>query len=176
MTREAHVPQAVTDRSGKTWTIPPKATVNMTPYALHMDPVVWSTDPLHPAEEFYPPRFLAEAADDDDPANAAAANADQDGPRPGPKKPFIRPLPKGSFVPWSLGPRVCPGQKMSQVEFVTVFMCVFRRWRVELVRRGPDETEEAARRRAWAVLRDSAPRLTMQMNRPRELEVRFVRR
>ena len=73
---------------------------------------------------------------------------------------------------------------MSQVEFVSVFMSVFRDWRVELVRREVNdgkgetrtETKEEATRRVEDVLADSQSRLTLQMNRPRDVEVRFVRR
>jgi hypothetical protein len=67
--------------------------------------------------------------------------------------------------------------KMSQVEFVSVFMTIFRRWRVELVRKdvgGRRETEEEARERAREAMRDSQSRLTLQMNRPREVKIRFL--
>jgi cytochrome P450 len=40
---------------------------------------------------------------------------------------------KGTFVPWAAGARVCPGQKMAQVEFVAVMMTVLRKCKVEAV-------------------------------------------
>jgi cytochrome P450 len=40
---------------------------------------------------------------------------------------------KGTFVPWAAGSRVCPGQKMAQVEFVAVMMAVLQRCKVEAV-------------------------------------------
>ncbi|QVM07287.1 hypothetical protein D8B26_001989 [Coccidioides posadasii str. Silveira] len=42
--------------------------------------------------------------------------------------------PRGSYLPWSAGPRNCPGQKMAQVEFVGVFLTLFRYHRLEAVR------------------------------------------
>ena len=35
------------------------------------------------------------------------------------------------FMPWNTGPRVCPGKKFSQVEFVAVVARIFRDWSVE---------------------------------------------
>jgi len=40
---------------------------------------------------------------------------------------------KGSFISWSGGPRICPGMKMSQVEFVTCMATLFSRVNVEPV-------------------------------------------
>jgi cytochrome P450 len=40
---------------------------------------------------------------------------------------------KGTFVPWAAGSRVCPGQKMAQVEFVAVMMAVLHKCKVEAV-------------------------------------------
>ncbi len=49
---------------------------------------------------------------------------------------FFQP-PRASFLPWSAGPRNCPGQKMAEVEFVAVMMSIFRGYKVApLVGRG----------------------------------------
>ena len=77
---------------------------------------------------------------------------------------------------------MCPGSKMSQVEFVSVFMSIFSKYRVELVLREVDdgkggkrkETAEEAKKRVEALMADSQSRLTLQMNRPKEVELRFV--
>ena len=71
---------------------------------------------------------------------------------------------------------------MSQVEFVSVFMSIFSKYRVELVLREVDdgkggkrkETAEEAKKRVEALMADSQSRLTLQMNRPKEVELRFV--
>lgn len=46
--------------------------------------------------------------------------------------PLLRPE-KGTFVPWAAGARVCPGQKMAQVEFVAVIMTLLKRCKIEAV-------------------------------------------
>jgi hypothetical protein len=69
--------------------------------------------------------------------------------------------------------------KMSQVELVSVFMSVFSRYRVELVRMeagGRKESLDEARRRVEGLMADSQSRLTLQINWPKEVEVRFVKR
>jgi len=64
---------------------------------------------------------------------------------------------------------------MSQVEFVGVFSEIVRGWRVEVMV-GEGESEERAREGLVEVMRDSAPRITLQMKRPRDVVLRFVRR
>ncbi|KAF2025334.1 hypothetical protein EK21DRAFT_15519, partial [Setomelanomma holmii] len=50
------------------------------------------------------------------------------------------------FAPWGLGPRVCPGKKFRQVEFVAVLARILAEWRVEIVRnKGEEELEARAR-------------------------------
>ncbi|KAK9783897.1 putative Cytochrome P450 [Seiridium cardinale] len=50
--------------------------------------------------------------------------------------------PKGTFVPWAMSPRVCPGQKMAQVEFVAVISTLLRRHRIEAVQTGREDRED----------------------------------
>ena len=38
----------------------------------------------------------------------------------------LQPVP-GAFLPWADGPRVCPGKKFSQVEFVAAMATLFKR-------------------------------------------------
>ena len=90
------------------------------------------------------------------------------------KESLVR-MPQGAFLAWSAGPRNCPGYKMSQVEFVAVFMIMFRRFRVEVVR-SDGETADGATKRVLASTEDSQSRLTLQMNNPKEVVLRFVKR
>ena len=87
----------------------------------------------------------------------------------------IKEAPQGAFLAWSAGPRNCPGQKFSQVEFTAVVAEVFRRCSVE-PRREPDESADAARERLKAVLDDAGPVLTLQIKNPDALKLRFVPR
>jgi cytochrome P450 len=61
--------------------------------------------------------------------------------------------PKGTFVPWSQGPRICPGQKMAQVEITTLILCLLSRHRIQPVRL-EGETHQDAERRLDAKLRN----------------------
>jgi hypothetical protein len=64
---------------------------------------------------------------------------------------------------------------MSQVEFVAVFATIFSRWKVEVVLR-EGESMEQGRKRVEEVMEDSQSRLTLQMNRPRDVVLRFRER
>ncbi|KAF5631729.1 cytochrome p450 3a7 [Fusarium sp. NRRL 52700] len=56
----------------------------------------------------------------------------------------LAPMPTGAFLPWAAGPRVCPGKKFSQVEFVAVMACLLMDYTVEPDAEG-DFKEEASR-------------------------------
>lgn len=107
--------------AGRTYTILGPCTVYINSVGLHYDRGSWGPD----AHTFRPSRWLIPGTD----------TAEQR---------LITPE-RGTFVPWSGGPRVCPGQKMSQVEFVTVISTLFERLRVEPATQrgqGREETRE----------------------------------
>lgn len=83
--------------------------------------------------------------------------------------------PRGTYMPFSSGPRVCPGQKMAQVEFVGVILALFKDYRIEAVKL-PAESDAQLYERMQGVLRDSHAELTMVIERLHEVEVRFVKR
>ena len=64
---------------------------------------------------------------------------------------------------------------MAQVEFVTVMATVFSKCRVEPAT-NKGETLVAARTRFLDIVKDTMLRLTMQVTRPDELVMRFVKR
>ena len=71
--------------------------------------------------------------------------------------------PKGTWVPWAMGPRVCPGMKMAQVEFSAALLTLLRRHRIHaapMEGEGRSETEA----RLDARLRDSRWVTVLQMN------------
>ncbi|EOD51415.1 putative cytochrome p450 protein [Neofusicoccum parvum UCRNP2] len=84
---------------------------------------------------------------------------------------------KGSFLPWGDGPRVCPGRKFSQVEFVAVVASVLWRHRIEVV---PDaaagEGFAEAKARILDVMGDVAEGSTLFMKHPERVRVRVVER
>ena len=65
--------------------------------------------------------------------------------------------------------------KMSQVEFVSVFMTIFKNCMIEPVTQN-GETMEEARKRYTGIMRDSQPLITLQMNRPKDVKLRWTRR
>jgi cytochrome P450 len=79
------------------------------------------------------------------------------------------------FAPWSLGARVCPGKKFSQVEFVAVLLHMLADWRIETVR-GEGEAETEARERVLNVLERKTFNVSVHLVRPEEVRLRFVRR
>ncbi|OAQ58893.1 cytochrome P450 monooxygenase [Pochonia chlamydosporia 170] len=82
---------------------------------------------------------------------------------------------RGIFLAWSGGPRVCPGQKMSQVEFVTVIATLFQACTVDPVIPSGG-TIEQAREGLVQLMMDSQPRLTLQMNKPEDVFLKWSRR
>ena len=113
--------------------------------SMHVDSKVWGSDAL----SFRPTRWLSNDS-------------------------IVEPV-KGTYIPWSGGPRGCPGIKMSQVEFVAVMLTIFRSWKVEpIVKNG--ETIPMAQERLKSVMADSQPMITLQMNKPREVKLKWTRK
>ncbi len=133
---------------------PPDTTVYVHAVGLHLDPAVWRN--LNLAENevksetdecaFRPTRWI---------------NPSTEG------SPLFKP-PKGTYVPWSAGPRICPGQKMAQVEFAAIFLQLFNEHRIEAVplkaASGDLETRAQVESRLDATMKDSISILTLQMN------------
>jgi cytochrome P450 len=88
---------------------------------------------------------------------------------------YLRTPPRGAYVPWSDGARVCPGKKFGQVEFVASMVSLFREHRVEVVPES-GESVEMARERVLGVVLDSRVTLLLQMRRPESVALRWVER
>ena len=132
--------------SGKECTIPAHTYVYIDSIALHTMPQHWGSDSL----VWRPQRWI---------------NAQDEMHQPAP----------GTFVPWAAGPRVCPGKKFSQVEFVAVIACLLRRHRVEPVaERG--ETPAEANKRTLRLVEDSELEVTMKMKEPKRIRLRWFER
>ncbi|TKW57214.1 putative cytochrome P450 CYP13A1 [Colletotrichum tanaceti] len=120
--------------------------------ALQTSPSTWGPDAL----DFKPTRWLQPVFKVDE-------------------APQLKTPPRGAFLPWSAGPRVCPGQKMSQVEFVAVVATLFRKCTAEPVPR-KEESMQQARQRLLDLMQDSQPAVTLQMKRPKDVHLRWARR
>ncbi|KAB2573705.1 putative cytochrome P450 [Lasiodiplodia theobromae] len=136
-----------------TATIPAHACVFPNVVALQSDPDYWGADSL-----LWNPARWIEKHDEEE------------------EEESIKPPPvKGSFIPWADGPRVCPGKKFSQVEFVAVVAAVLRAHRVEVVPQGRESCGEA-RKRILEVVEDTSYGATLFMRNPEKVRVRIVRR
>ncbi|KAL8818986.1 MAG: hypothetical protein Q9223_002485 [Gallowayella weberi] len=129
--------------------LPPSTAVNINVQALHTDPKTWGADSL----SWRPTRWFGTPASDVTSDWEATSE-------------MFMPSSEGSFIPWADGPRICPGQKFSQVEFVAVMATLVGRYRVRPVLR-PGQTEEEGRFALLDMVDDSAIfAITLQMNRP----------
>lgn len=128
--------------------LPADTAVYVNDVCLHLDPEVWRN--INLGEEDEP-------TDNDEERFRPSRWTNP----PGSLQPLFSP-PKGSYVPWSMGPRVCPGQKMAQVEIVAIFLTLLRNHKFEpsLL---PGESLDDANERLEKRMRDSISILTVQM-------------
>ena len=164
LARDTRTPQVI-QTSERTYRIPADCFVYVDSIALHLDKTLWrdlnrpetsgstttnaGTPEIPDEQTFRPSRWINS---------------------PSSSNPLFQP-PRGAYVPWSAGPRVCPGQKMAQVEFTAIFLTLFRRHRIEVVPLRVDdgsggqreETRDELNARLDALMRDSISILTLQM-------------
>lgn len=150
---------------GKEYTLPPDSTVKLDLAALHYDPAQW-VDPL----EFRPDRWIPTAPQGDGAKQNSADTGDrsydwQSGA-------LVAPTP-GSFLPWTSGPRVCPGKKFAQVEFTRAIFEMFKGGaRVRIVPEG-GESQEQAEERACKLVRDTRTTFTLKIAESQKLGLKW---
>jgi len=108
--------------------------------AVHTDPQYWGEDNLR----WKPQRWVRRNLD-----GREALAAPPDG---------------AEFIAWSYGPRVCPGKKFSQVEYIAVLATILRSYRIRPAVRGA-ETFDQAKHRLIGVIEDSVFALTVKLRR-----------
>jgi cytochrome P450 len=74
------------------------------------------------------------------------------------------------FNPWTAGPRVCPGKKFSQLEFVAVHTRLFRNGRVKLKVEAGEKLADATKR-AKSVVADSVLDVTLHRIHPEKVRL-----
>ena len=134
----------------KTILMPPKTAVVVNIGATQSNPSIWGDD----AEFWRPTRWISPSGDSDEGG-------------------FLSGPSKDGFFAWSSGPRVCPGLKFSQVEFVAVMARLFLNHRVEPVLEHAESIDDA-RRRVAGIVQDSHMLATLQIRRPERLKVKWV--
>lgn len=85
------------------------------------------------------------------------------------------PIPQGAFLPWAAGPRVCPGKKFSQVEFVAVLACLLKEYRVEPVA-AEGVSEGLAASRLMEEVQLSSFNFLLKVKNPDRIRIRCVRK
>ena len=139
----------ITAAGEKKIAIPPGVMVGMNGYGAHLSPR-WGPD----ADKFKPSRFV----------------------KPSEKGVESLHVPDiGMFLPWIGGPRVCPGKKFSQVEFVAIVAQILSQYRIEPLPKQAED-DESARRRLLSVLDDKFFHISAHLKRPDDAGVRFVPR
>ncbi|KAK4897815.1 hypothetical protein LTR27_004587 [Elasticomyces elasticus] len=167
LAKETVVEQMITTSHGDYW-LPANTAVYVNSIAVHLDPEVYRNINLQDGE--FP-------SDDDENRFRPSRWVNP----PGSQQVHFQP-PKGTYLPWSAGPRVCPGMAMAKVEFSAVMLTLLRRSRLEAVSL-KGESREQTDRRLDARMRDSMSILTLQMNNvydmadsEKALKLRMVRR
>jgi cytochrome P450 len=139
---------------GRELTIPSSTYLNVNLQALHTNPTVWGSDSL----QFNPKRWIATNND---------------------KVEILSTPPGATFVGWSHGPRACPGQKFSKVEFVGVLASLLRVYDVlptiSVIGRRLDANKEASET-LRGIIEDSFFFMVPKMRRAGEGGVRLVER
>lgn len=86
--------------------VPARTMLRVTPWLLHRDPRCWPDEP----EAFRPGRFMPSTPDQP-----------------------VAPIPRGAFIPFGLGPRVCLGQHFAQLEMTVIAALLLQRFELHTV-------------------------------------------
>jgi cytochrome P450 len=151
MIRSPTVPVSLRVSEQHEITVQPETLVSAHFYSIHLSER-WGPD----ADAFKPKRFVQQSPTS---GQEELANA-----------------PEGAmFIGWVFGPRVCPGKKFSQVEFVAVIAFLLSKFRLEVLRK-EGEDEEMARARVFLVLKEKVFNVSAHLKQPEDVGVRFVPR
>lgn len=146
---------------GKMIRIPPNTMTNPNVIGSATLPEYWGPDSM----DWKPTRWIESAVQDEKTGDEI----------PGAESMRQPPKHQHTFIPWSAGARICPGQKFSRVEFVATVAELLRYYEVEVVPR-PGETDAQARQRCLEVVQDSETQLTLRMRNPTAVSLRLVKR
>jgi len=197
-------PLTIHDPSSKTprrVIVPENTFINLMTVASHRDPAYWlSPGQANDLDEFRPERWLVNNGSNNEKAAEKEADDEQYGGPGGSDiaASLLRPA-KGSYYPFSEGPRACLGRRFAQVEILAVLAVIFKDWSVELAvdepangktgASGPSDEEvarmtvkekkqvweKAARRARWLMKEGMGTIITIQI-REGHVPLRFVRR
>ncbi|KAI9793647.1 MAG: hypothetical protein M1816_007542 [Peltula sp. TS41687] len=157
---------------GRTVTIPAHTFINLDSVGVQRHPKYWPADPsiIDDLNQFRPERWLLKDGASQQQNQQRGSNLpdeeELDYLRTAPEHAntnLFRPV-RGTYIPFSDGPRACLGRKFAQVEITAVLATIMRQHSVELAvddYATDDEIEQMAvggeeRRRVWLKARDRA--------------------
>lgn len=153
-------------------------------------PAAAGEDEADDLDEFVPERWFRPSLKTVDSAAEEDGGDDEDyGGFSGPdtSAQLYRPV-RGSFIPFSDGPRSCLGRRIAQVEMVAALAVLFQRYSVELAVDEEEEVVESmgdgkkrevyekARKKSWETMRKASSVLTLKLHGDMKVPVRLVRR
>lgn len=138
-------------------TLPPQTAVFVNNSGGQMNPRYWGEDCL----TWRPSRWISDTPTKDGVPNFA-------------EEELLPPPIEGSFMPWAYGPRICPGKKFAQVEFVAVISQLFQHHRAEPVLELAGENMYEARRRMQSTVEDSHMVMTVTMKYPERIKLKWL--
>lgn len=185
---------------GKTYMVPERTFIHFSGVSSHRNPRYWPHSPSkisnkpHDMDDFVPERWMLKGKGESS-GRQSAETAKQKAPNDGIEnvsfetgEGLFTPQ-KGVFVPFSEGPRACPGRRFAQVEITAVLSRILRSHSVELdVREWASDEElkkmtveektriyEIACSKARKLIGESFPVITLKMV-GKYVPVRFVKR
>ncbi|TGO17403.1 hypothetical protein BTUL_0018g00700 [Botrytis tulipae] len=117
--------------------VPEGCFIHLNTVGTHRNPRYWphraSGDGSTDLNDFVPERWIVEKVEDREEMTHADEDED-DSIKDGvdnESSTLFKPV-KGAFIPFSEGPRACPGKKFAQVEMIAVLTVIFQKYSVEL--------------------------------------------
>jgi cytochrome P450 len=187
---------------GKKHALPKKAFINIDVVGVHRNPNYWpSRGPSkisgrpNDLDDFVPERWLMKegaSSDIDTPDQSDSEKEEDFGGFTGQSSAaeLFRPV-RGSFVPFSDGPRSCLGRRLAQVEVMAVLSVIFQKYSIELAvdKWATDEEVEKmskqekteiymkAQQKAQEIIRTASTRITLKLHDGETyIPVRIVRK
>lgn len=187
---------------GHKYVLPRGTTIILNSIGAHRNPKYWpekllqqkqggNTDDASDLDEFLPDRWYRPSLNKTGPETVGEEDEEDYGGFKGrdTSEQLYRPV-RGSFIPFSDGPRSCLGRRIAQVEMVAAMAVLFQRYSVELAvdewasdeevdKMSADERRklyEKARSRSRETVRKATSLLTLKLHGSLKVPIRLVKR
>ncbi|TGO68499.1 hypothetical protein BELL_0827g00010 [Botrytis elliptica] len=118
--------------------VPEGCFIHLNTVGTHRNPRYWphriSKEGITDLNDFVPERWIVEKVEERQEMKHADEDEDEDSAKDeidNESSILFKPV-KGAFIPFSEGPRACPGKKFAQVEMIAVLTVIFQKYSVEL--------------------------------------------